>query len=160
MMTQKARRRKSISMRGSRTHGYGSHKKHRGAGSRGGRGMAGVKRQKKTWILRHRPGHLGKRGFKSLRQRNLVPGERAVNVRDLPRLAAGGKELDLSKLGYSKVLGAGSLDIALTVKAGYFTESAKHKIEQAKGSAVLLGGESGADQDAKGEGKAEKRESG
>ena len=27
--------------RGSHTHGYGSKKKHRGAGSRGGRGMAG-----------------------------------------------------------------------------------------------------------------------
>jgi len=136
-MTQKRKRGKSIKMRGSRTYGYGSHKKHRGAGSRGGRGMAGVKRQKKTWILKHIPSHLGKRGFKSLKQRKLKKAAKAVNVRDLPKLAAEKKELDLSTLGYSKVTGKGSIDVALTVKADYFTESAKQKIEKSGGRVII-----------------------
>jgi large subunit ribosomal protein L15 len=142
MMTQKRTRRKSVKMRGSRTFGYGSSKKHRGGGSRGGRGMAGMKKHKKTWMLKHRPDHLGKHGFKSLTQRKIQSAKKAVNVRDLASLAAGNKEVDLSKLGYDKVLGGGSIDVALTVKAGYFTESAKQKIQEAKGSAVIISGKS------------------
>ena len=138
-MVQKRSRKKSIKMRGKRTFGYGSHKKHRGGGSRGGRGMAGAENQKKTWFAKNDPEHMGKRGFKSLRQRGLEKNKTAVNVRDLERLAAKRKEIDLSSLGIDKVLGGGSIRAALTVKAGYFTESAKQKIEQAKGKAVLLG---------------------
>ena len=140
-MVQIRQSKKTTKMRGSRTHGYGSHKKHRGGGSRGGRGMAGVNRQKKTWLLKHKPNHLGKRGFKSLAQRKLVDQKVAVNVRDLEVLAAGGKEIDLAKMGYDKVLGAGSINVALTVKADYFTETAKNKIEQAKGKVILSSAE-------------------
>ena len=56
-MVQKRQGKKTAKLRGSRTHGYGSSKKHRGGGSRGGRGMAGTKRQKKTWMLKHCPDH-------------------------------------------------------------------------------------------------------
>ena len=52
-------------------------------------------------------------------------------------LAEGKNELNLTKLGYDKVLGGGSISVALNVKAGYFTESAKQKIEAAKGKAVM-----------------------
>jgi len=136
MMNRKIR--KSTKQRGNRTHGYGSQKKHRGGGSRGGRGMAGTKRQKKTWMLKYKPDHLGKRGFKSLAHRKLIKGKMSVNVRDLERLAAGNKELDLTKLGYDKVLGGGSIGIAINVKADYFTESAKLKIEKAKGKVIVV----------------------
>jgi large subunit ribosomal protein L15 len=141
-MFTKRKSKKTAKLRGSRTHGWGSSKKHRGAGSRGGKGMAGVKRQKKTWLIKNKPGHLGKHGFKSLRQRKLRPAIKSVNVRELAKLAAGNKELDLKKLGYSKVLGGGSINVALTVKADYFTESAREKIEQAKGKAVIATAES------------------
>jgi len=135
-MVQAKKRKKNVGMRGSRTHGCGSHKKRRGGGSRGGRGMAGVKRHKKTWMLKHKPGHLGKRGFKSMAQRKLTAGKKAVNVRDLAGLAAGNRELDLKKLGYDRVLGGGSINVAISVRADYFTETAKQKIEKAKGRAV------------------------
>ena len=141
-MIAKRKTKKTAKLRGSRTHGWGSSKKHRGAGSRGGRGMAGVKRQKKTWLIKNKPDHLGKSGFKSLRQRKLKPSLKAINVRDLLKLAAGNKEIDVSKLGYSKVLGGGSINVALNVKADYFTESARQKIEQAKGKAVVASAES------------------
>jgi len=141
-MVQRRKRKKNIKMRASRTHGYGSHKKHRGAGSRGGRGMAGSKKHKKTWIMKYKPGHLGKQGFKSLQQRKLVSGKKAINVRDLAKLSAGKKELDVTQLGYDKVLGGGSISVALTVKATYFTESARIKIEQAKGKVIVISVES------------------
>ncbi|MEM2173813.1 MAG: uL15 family ribosomal protein [Candidatus Pacearchaeota archaeon] len=56
-------------LRGARTCGYGARKKHRGKGSRGGKGMAGTGKragQKITYLLRYYgKGYLGKRGFKS-----------------------------------------------------------------------------------------------
>lgn len=132
------KRKKVIKMRGSKTHGYGSKKKHRGAGSRGGRGYAGSKKHKKTWIKKYEPGHIGKRGFKSLRQRGLKKAIRAVNVGDLEKLAEGKKEIDLSKQGYDKVIGSGQLKKALTVKAAQFSKKAEEKIKKAKGKIVKI----------------------
>ena len=69
--------------RGSRTCGYGITKKHRGAGSRGGRGKAGLLKHKKTWMIKYDPDHFGKKGFKvpvkakniriSIKQRLMFP---------------------------------------------------------------------------------------
>ena len=56
-------------------------------------------------------------------------------------LAAGRKEIDVSELGYSRVLGRGRLESPLTIRADYFTSQARQKIEQAKGEAVLLSGQ-------------------
>jgi large subunit ribosomal protein L15 len=127
-------------MRGRKTHGWGCKKKHRGAGSRGGRGLSGSKNQRKFWIIKNKPGHFGKYGFKSLKTRKLKPSERAINLRDIARLAEG-KEVDLKQLGYDRVLGTGSLDKPLTIKAGSFTKKAAEKIEKAGGKAVSYGEE-------------------
>ena len=137
-MVQKRKRKRNVKMMGKRTFGYGSHKKHRGGGSRGGRGVAGMKKHRKTWMIKNEPDHLGKRGFRSLEQRNFRPSKKAVNVGDLVKLAAGKKDIDLSALGYAKVLGGGSIGVPLAVKAGYFTKKAREKIEGAKGKAVSL----------------------
>ncbi|MEM4427493.1 MAG: 50S ribosomal protein L15, partial [Zestosphaera sp.] len=42
-------------MRGSRTHGYGRVGQHRKAGSRGGRGAAGLHKHKWTWVVKYHP---------------------------------------------------------------------------------------------------------
>ncbi len=63
----KAKGKKIRKQRGHRTHGWGSPKKHRGRGSRGGGGHAGSKKHKKVWIMKNEPERLGKRGFQSLR---------------------------------------------------------------------------------------------
>jgi large subunit ribosomal protein L15 len=125
---------KSVKLRGKRTHGYGSHKKHRGAGSRGGRGFAGTKKQKKTWILKHKRSHLGKRGFKSLQQRGLRKEIKAINLKDLEGM--GKKEIDLTAKGYDKLLGGGKVTKALEVKVKMFSERAKEKIEKAGGKVI------------------------
>src|SRR3989344_9386542 len=62
------KRRKFTRMRGTHTHGGGSKKKNRGAGNRGGRGMAGSGKraeQKKPKILKEfGTSYFGKKGFK------------------------------------------------------------------------------------------------
>jgi large subunit ribosomal protein L15 len=134
----KRKRKKVVKQRGSTTHGWGSKKKHRGSGSKGGKGFAGSKKHKKTWILKYKPDHLGKHGFKSLQQRGLRQYNRALNVGDLEKLAAGKKEIDITKFGYGKVLGGGQIKAPLEVRAFVFTEKAKAKIEKAKGKALPL----------------------
>jgi len=133
MMVKK--RKKIIKQRGHKTHGWGSKKKHRGGGSRGGRGRAGVLDQKKLWLWK-RGGKLGKRGFKSLEQRGLKPAQRAINLRDVEKLAAGKKDINLLDHGYGRVLGSGEIKKPLKIKAKHFSEKAKDKIKKAKGEAI------------------------
>ncbi|MFQ5800504.1 MAG: uL15 family ribosomal protein, partial [Candidatus Hydrothermarchaeales archaeon] len=59
------RHRKIRKMRGSRTCGGGSHKKSRGVGSRGGRGMAGTHKGRWSWVVKNAPDYFGReKGFK------------------------------------------------------------------------------------------------
>ncbi len=131
------RRKKKIrKQRGSWTHGWGGKKKHRGSGSRGGVGKAGRKKFKKSWVIKHEPRYFGKRGFK-------IPvgskkGVVAINLRDVDLLAKNlnKTEINLSELGFDKVLSTGSLTQPLTIKAKKFVERAKQKIEQSGGKAI------------------------
>lgn len=129
------KRKKIVKMRGSKTHGYGSEKKHRGRGSRGGGGMAGSKTHRKFMILKKKPGHIGKRGFSSLKKRKIKPSLKSLNVRDLPKLAEKGV-VDLEAKGFDKVLGSGQLNEKLTVKARFFSARAEEKIIKAGGKAI------------------------
>ncbi len=141
------RHRKVKKMRGSKTHGYGSKKKHRGGGSRGGRGRAGITKHKKLMFLK-RGVSVGKRGFVSVGQRKGI-AKHFINIKELSVLAEGKKEVDLTSLGYEKVLGGGSITFPLTVKAKEFSEKAREKIEAAGGKAIS----EGAGQDSGEEGK-------
>ena len=131
----KEMRKKTSKQRGHKTHGWGSKKKHRGAGSRGGRGRAGITKHKKLFF-RKRGIQVGKSGFKSLGQRKLKKATRSVNLRDLERLAPGKKEIILREFGYDKVTGAGNIGSPIRVIAKAFSERAVEKIEAAKGEAV------------------------
>ncbi len=124
--------RKVSRMRGRRTHGYGSPKKHRGKGSRGGRGMAGSEKHRRTYLLKYRPGYAGKSGFKPKTGKKL----RCVNLRDLLRMAGPAKKIDATAMGYDKVLGTGDVNAKIEVNACCFSASAKRKIEEAGGKAV------------------------
>ncbi len=134
------KRKKVVKQRGHRTHGWGSPKKHRGAGSRGGRGYAGSKKHKRVWVAKNEPDRLGKRGFHSLRDKRVKARVRAINLRDLERIALkkGLKEINLKELGYDKLLGAGQVTRKLIVKADMFSASAKEKIERAGGKLIKI----------------------
>ncbi len=124
-------------MRGKKTFGYGSKKKHRGGGSRGGRGMAGSFDHKKLKILKENPNHFGKKGFKKKNVKKI----RAINLKNLEIEAEklGKKRINLYELGYNKVLGTGKLTKPLEIEAEFFSKNAKIKIKEAGGKVIESG---------------------
>ncbi|MFH7865250.1 MAG: uL15 family ribosomal protein, partial [Candidatus Aenigmatarchaeota archaeon] len=109
-------------------------KKHRGAGSRGGRGKAGMLKHKKSWMIKYEPDHFGKRGFKSVQRKEI----KCINLYELEELARKNnlKEINISNFGYEKVLGSGKITIPVIVKANLFSKKAKDKIEAVGGKIV------------------------
>jgi large subunit ribosomal protein L15 len=79
-------------LRGQRTCGYGSRKKHRGKGSRGGKGMAGTGKRagQKITLLIKEGLKLGKIGFKSIKQKKGKP--EVINLKDLAYKISEAKE--------------------------------------------------------------------
>ena len=128
------KRRKTSRQRGSSTHGWGMKKKHRGAGSRGGRGMAGTGKradQKKISILKfYGPEYFGKHGFK---RPQIYKKEKTVNIRDLPSST----DVNLTKMGYDKLLAKGTPRMKYMITVEKCSKRAKEKIEQAGGKVVL-----------------------
>ncbi len=129
--------------RGSRTHGRGK-KSGRGAGIIGGRGNAGIGKTGKIWMLKHDRNHYGHYGFK--RPQCLVKANSTINVAELQKsmdrfFAMGFATKDgdkyvvnLTDAGIDKLLGSGSVDIAIDVTVAEVSVKAKEKIEAAGGS--------------------------
>ncbi len=124
-------KRKVQKMRGKRTHGYGSKKKHRGGGSHGGRGYGGSHKHKYSLITTKEPNHFGYKGFHSLKKKL-----RIINLDQLEKIAEGKKEINLTELGYDKLLGRGSISTPLKIKVKFCSSSAKEKLEQAGGKII------------------------
>lgn len=141
-MLNSRKTRKVVKMRGSNSHGYGYKKKHRGKGSKGGKGNAGSFKQKKSWFFKYDRGHLGKqKGFKSLREKEIIPAYKAINLRDIQKLIENNSlkgEVDLKNFGYEKVLSSGSLKSPIPIKAKSFSKNAEEKIAKAGGKAVKI----------------------
>jgi large subunit ribosomal protein L15 len=136
-------KKKHIKYKGSRLHGRGATKHGRGSGSRKGRGSVKGGRNK-LYIMKYEPErmpyHKSRKGFTSQKQKTRT--YKTINLRDLHTLGDG-KEIDITKHGYTKVLGGGVLDKPLIVKALSFSVQAKEKIEKAGGKALVSGKESG-----------------
>ena len=134
--------RKSRKQRGSRYCGWGQIGQHRQSGSRGGVGGAG--KHKHFWIrtVKEEPNHFGHDAFNSL-NRNIV--NRWINIRDLDSLFskhavtddAGKVVLNLSSLGFDKLLGGGTLKGAYTIKVPKISSNARSKIESMGGEVIL-----------------------
>lgn len=140
--------RKIRKLRGSRTIGGGSSKKRRGAGHRGGRGMAGGHKHMWSWMVKYDPNHYGKYGFK--RPQKTIYQYKPVNLgfldEKLDEMVKNGlatKEkgkivVDVTQIGYNKVLGKGKINKPVIIKSPKFSESAARKIEEAGGEAEIL----------------------
>ncbi len=138
--------RKIRKLRGSRTVGGGSSKKRRGAGHRGGRGNAGLHKSKWSWTVKYDPKHFGKYGFK----RPVKSTSHTVNLdyldqkseelvkKGIAQMKDDAVEIDVTHLGYDKVLGKGKINRPLIIKSPQFSSLAKQKIEEAGGEVVLL----------------------
>ncbi len=140
--------RKIRKLRGSRTIGGGSSKKRRGAGHRGGRGMAGGHKHMWTWMVKYDPNHYGKYGFK--RPQKTITKFNTINLdfldEKLDELVDQGLAekknkkivVDVTKLGYNKVLGKGKITRPAVIKSPKFSQSAIEKIEEAGGEASTI----------------------
>ncbi len=140
------KRRKIRTKRGSRSCGGGNVKKRKGGGHRGGRGLAGGGKNKKTkadMVRQKYPNHFGKRGFK--RPQAVTKKGKTINVQELDQRintyieqGIAHKKGDVitvhvGKIGVTKVLGAGKITRKLNVYAPQFSKVAVQKIEKAGG---------------------------
>jgi len=137
--------RKTRKMRGSRTFGYGRIGQHRGAGSRGHRKVG---RHKHLWsyVTAHEPDYFGKHGFTS--PRSLKRKEKVINVAKLDEIAVlsiekGKTHVDLTNLGYTKLLGTGKITKPLTVTVPACSKTAEEKIKKAGGQVLTQSQENG-----------------
>ena len=139
------KRKKNTRQRGSKTHGWGAKKKHRGAGNRGGRGKAGTGKradQKKPTILKkYGRSYFGKFGFKKPNKKNI----KAINLEYLEKnfdellknkLIKQEKDtfiINLKDLKINKLLGNGKITKKFKIIAERFSKNAKEKIEKLGG---------------------------
>ena len=139
--------RKTRKMRGSRTHGYGRIGQHRDAGSRGHRKVG---RHKHLWsyVAAHEPNYFGKHGFTS--PQSLKRKEKVINVSKLDEIAIlstekekGKTHVNLTSLGYTKLLGTGKITKPLTVTVSACSKTAEEKIKKAGGQVLTQAQEEG-----------------
>ncbi len=116
------------------THGRGK-KGGRGAGLRGGRGNAGLGKHRTMYMQKYMPDHFGRHGF----TRHALKKEKTVtiNVGQLEEKYPKQKNIDLTKEGYTKLLGGGRINTTMIVKVAEASEKAIEKI-QANGGEVTI----------------------
>jgi len=132
------KKKKSVRMRGTATHGWGFRKKHKGSGHRGGVGMAGTGKradQKKTLINKlYGNKYFGKRnrGITSLSLKK--DRSKVINLREIEKKFDGKNEIDLSEY---KILGEGEINKKFIIKAKLASKSAIDKVKKAGGEIIL-----------------------
>ena len=143
----KYKRKKNTRQRAGTTHGWGSMKKHRGAGNRGGRGRAGSgKRGDSKKPCNWKEKHYGKFGFKkknkvALKSINLRTLENMLNSLLEKKLVTeenGIYSIDLNKLGYDKLLASGKITKKFKITALYSSGNAVEKVKKAGGEITVL----------------------
>ncbi len=139
-----SRLRKTRKFRGSRNHGWGQVAQHRASGHKGGLGNSGLMKHHFSTMLKEDPDHFGHDSTHPPHP-NII--KKWTSVRDLDDLFAksGKKEgekniLDLTTLGYAKLLGGGKVKNAYVVKIKQSTASAKEKVKQAGGEVLVNNG--------------------
>ena len=154
-----SKRKKNSRQRGTHTHGWGSKKKHRGAGNRGGRGMAGTGKRgdaKKPSIWKKK--YLGKFGFK---KKNIKIKIKHITIKTVEQLIDkwvqlklaeeknGVISVDLQKVGYNKLLSNGKVSKKLKISVPYASAKAIEKIKSAGGEIVGIAEKTEAKQEVK-----------
>jgi large subunit ribosomal protein L15 len=129
--------RKIRKTRGSRTQGYGRVGQHRDSGSKGHRKVG---RHKHLWsyVVTHEPDYFGKHGFTS--PQSLHRHENTINLKKLEEIAQTSQQekpqINLTALGYTKLLGTGKITKPLTIQVPSYSKSAAEKIKKAGGEIV------------------------
>jgi large subunit ribosomal protein L15 len=145
-------RRKVRRLRGSRSHGWGVQKDHKGKGMQGGAGKAGTISHRWIQVIieakANRVKPLGKYGFK--RPQQYLKKGKTINVSHLNEsvetLVANGKAtkdgdiytVDLQAIGIEKLLAQGVVTKKMKLIVPHATERAISKIENAGGSVEII----------------------
>lgn len=146
------KRKKNTRQRAGTTHGWGSMKKHRGKGNKGGAGMAGTGKRgdaKKPAIWKNKK-YFGKHGFK---KKGLIKNVVSINLAELEmqidKLLASKKinkegdiiNIDLNVIGYNKLLGTGIVKSKMKIVVDSASEKAVSKIADKGGEVITKKGE-------------------
>jgi large subunit ribosomal protein L15 len=139
--------RKIRKTRGSRTQGYGRIGQHRDHGSKGFRKVG---RHKHLWsyVTTFEPDYFGKHGFTS--PQSLKRKGDTINLQKLEELSArfsaekeGKVSIDLTSLGFSKLLGTGRISKALVVNVASCSKTAAEKVKEAGGEVLTVAQDAG-----------------
>jgi large subunit ribosomal protein L15 len=143
------KRSKNSRHRGTWTHGWGEKKKHRHAGSRGGRGNAGSGKradQNKPSIETNKQ-YFGKFGFV---RHGVESKVKTINVGLIQEILAtlegqkiavkqaNGYAVDLTKTDFNKLLGGGDVTVSLHITVDQAVDTAVEKVQAAGGSVKIL----------------------
>jgi large subunit ribosomal protein L15 len=142
-----AKRKKATRFRAKTTHGYGSMKKNRGFGNKGGRGNAGSGKRGDAKKPRYwsKKNYFGKHGFKSIQPKDVV----AWNIQQLEeqhqkllkegvlKEEKGVFSINLKTIGVQKLLSKGNPKLKWTITVAYASASAVEKIKQNEGSVII-----------------------
>ncbi|MDR1993492.1 MAG: 50S ribosomal protein L15 [Nitrososphaerota archaeon] len=126
--------RKIRKTRGSRTQGYGRIGQHRDSGSKGNRKVG---RHKHLWskVVTSEPDYFGNHGFTS--PRSLNRKEVTINIQKLVEIAET-NTVDLTKMGYTKLLGTGKITKSLTITVPTCSKLAEEKVTRAGGKVITV----------------------
>lgn len=139
------KRSKFSKQRGTHTHGWGSKKKHRGAGNRGGRGNAGSGKRgdaKKpcNWTERY----FGKYGFTKVKKIFNPINIRIIedNIESFIAQGKAKKEgefylMDIADIKCNKLLASGNATKKIKITAEYASKAAIEKIKAAGGEVII-----------------------
>ena len=143
-----SRLKKTRKLRGHVSMGYGRVGKHRKHQS--GAGNAGADHHLRINMWRFHPGHTGKKGIRVFRLHKNREYSESINLDKLWGLLSEEARskfltdkskapvIDISKAGYTKVLGRGRLpNVPVVVKAKFFSEKAERRIRAVGGACVL-----------------------
>ena len=137
------RLRKTRKFRGSRTHGWGQIGQHRASGHKGGLGQSGLHKHLYSTLLKFDPDHFGHDSTHPPHP-NII--KKWASVRELDdlyakhgKLEGNRKMIDLTSLGYDKLLGGGQVKNAYLVKVEQYTASAEDKIKKVGGEVLVVG---------------------
>lgn len=140
-------RSKNSRQRGTHTHGWGSKKKHRGAGNRGGRGNAGSGKRgdankPANWSNKK---YFGKYGFKKVNAKKVDILNIKIIEDSMETYLSEGKAkkegefyvLNLADVGCEKLLATGKVTKKMKITACCASKSAIEKIQALGGEVVL-----------------------
>jgi len=142
------RLRKTRKNRGSRTQGWGRVGQHRRTGSKGRRNAG---RHKALWsyVVKYAPEYYSKIGFtspKSLRNKSKTINVEALNLLADKLLTKKQEEktvIDLTAMGYTKLLGTGRVGRSMIIKVVECSKSAAEKVKNAGGQVLMETSETG-----------------